>query len=173
MRMKMNIRGQFKIQQMTFMISAVFIFFIIAGIFVVSIQVKNLRSTAQVLEQNKAIGMAQNIVDSPEFSCTGKSYCIDTDKLMVLMNRTAYKGFWPVAYIRVQKVYPFPMQQADCTAGNYPNCSSYRVYDSGVQGTGSTGSYVALCRKERIEERAVDKCEIGKIIIGYKLTQNV
>jgi len=161
-----NKKGQFKIQQMTFMIAAVFIFFILAGLFVFSIQLRNLRKTAEQIEQNKAIGVAQYLVESPEFACASGSYCIDTDKMIVLMNRTAYKKFWPVAYIKVFKVYP--NATGACTLKNYPDCGRYDVFDSGFQSTSSTSSFVALCRKTK-EESVKTVCELGKIIIGYKI----
>ena len=146
---KMTKKGQFKIQQMAFMIAAVFIFFILAGMFVFSIQVKNLRKNAEQLEQNKAIGIVQYLVESPEFACASGGYCIDTDKIVVLMNRTAYKRFWPVAYIRIIKVYP--NATGTCTLKNYPDCGRYDVFDSGFPSTSSTSSFVALCRKIKEE----------------------
>ena len=45
--------GQFKIQQMVFMIAAVFIFFALAGLFVLSIQLKGTKKQAQFLEEKQ------------------------------------------------------------------------------------------------------------------------
>jgi len=162
----MTKKGQFKIQQMTFMIATVFIFFILAGLFVFSIQLRNLRKSAEQLEQNKAIGIAQYLIESPEFACSSGSYCIDTDKIIVLMNRTAYKRFWPVAYIRIVKIYPEDAKI--CTLNNYPDCGRYDVFDSGFGSTSSVSSFVALCRKEK-EENIRTVCDLGKIVIGYKV----
>jgi hypothetical protein len=165
-RKMLNKKAQFKIQQMTFMIAGVFIFFILAGLFVVSIQFSNIRKSAEALQANQAVSIAQYLVESPEFTCAAGSYCIDTDKLIVLMNRTAYKNFWPVAYIKVLKIYP--SGTGDCTLKNYPNCNLYNVMNTGIQSTSSTSSFVALCRHEN-DESIKTVCDLGKIIIGYKV----
>ncbi|MEM2933064.1 MAG: hypothetical protein QW622_02560 [Candidatus Pacearchaeota archaeon] len=164
---KINKKAQFKIQQMTFMLAAVFLFFMLAGLFLVGIQVRNLRKQAQSMRENQAIMLAQFIAESPEFRCnTGLgSYCIDTDKIIFLINRPAYKEFWPVAYIKIVKLYP--ENKEICTTSNYPNCGVFNVFESKIKGTTSVGSYVALCRKEKAEITR-DICELGRIIIGYK-----
>ena len=164
-------KGQFKIQQMTFMIAAVFLFFVIAGLFVVNIQFRNLRRQAQTLAENQAVLIAQNLAESPEFRCNIGlgSYCIDSDKLLFLMNRPAYKDFWPVAYIKVMKIYPSETSQIKCTIQNYPNCNYYEVFNSGETDTTSTASYIALCRQEK-SDKVENVCELGKIIIGYRAT---
>jgi hypothetical protein len=151
------------------MIAAVFLFFIIAGLFIVNIQFRNLKKQAGVLAENQAILLAQFLADSPEFKCNVGlgSYCIDTDKLIFLMNRPAYKNYWPVAYIKVVRIYPESTSEVFCTKENYPDCNTYGVYTSNVKDTTSTGSYVALCRKEKIED-VENVCELGKIIIGYE-----
>lgn len=162
-----NNHGQFKMQQMIFMIVAVFLFFVLAGLFVLSGQLRGIKERARALEENQAILMAQFLVSSPEFACSQGAYCIDTDKIINLMNRTAYKDFWPVAYIKVAKVYP--QNKERCTLGNYPNCGIFDVFDSGFQSSAGVGSYVALCRKDIFNGRVIDKCELGQIIIGYKV----
>jgi hypothetical protein len=85
------------------------------------------------------------------------------------MNRPAYKEFWPVAYIKVVKVYPSSTQEVACSLTSYPNCNTYNVYTSNIKDTTSTASFVALCRREKIEG-VQTFCDLGKIIIGYKAT---
>jgi len=160
--------GQFKIQQMTFMIAAVFLFFVLAGLFLLSVQFKNLRKQADVIARNQAMMVAEFLAESPEFRCGGSlgSYCIDTDKIIFMMNRESYKEFWPVAYIRVYKAYP--QNTLACTRENYPDCGFFEIFNSGASSTTSTQSFVALCRKEKAEV-VKDVCELGKFVIGYKL----
>ena len=160
-------KAQFKIQQMTFMIAAVFLFFVIAGLFLLNVQFKNLRKQAQALAENQAIMLAQFLAESPEFRCNIGlgSYCVDTDKIIFLSSKPAYKEFWPVAYVKVVKI--FPQNNATCSTKNYPNCGVFEIFKSSSASTTSTSSFVALCRKEKAEI-VENKCELGKIIIGYK-----
>lgn len=169
-KQKINNKGQFKIQQMTFMIAAVFIFFILAGLFVASIQIRNLRKTAQTLEENKAMALADFLINSPEFTCAQETSCIDTDKAIILAGRASYKDYWPVAYIKAIKVYPKTNQQVKCTTSNYPDCGEYEIFNSGFGSTSSTSSFVSLCRKESGDGSFNTICELGRIIIGYKIT---
>ena len=87
-------KAQMKIQQMAFMLMAIVLFFILAGLFWLAVYSTNLRKEATMLEQEKAVILASMLGESAEFSCGGESYCIDTDKMMVLKDRQAYKNFW-------------------------------------------------------------------------------
>jgi len=165
-----NHLGQFKVQQMTFMISAVFIFFILAGLFVASIQLRNLRKTAETLKENQAINLANFLINSPEFSCVGETSCINTDKAMVLTDKKAYQDYWPVAYIKIVKVYPETNRGVKCNKSNYPDCSEYEIFNSGFISTASVSSFVSLCRKEANPKGGfITSCDLGKIIVGYKI----
>src|SRR3989338_6652484 len=68
-------RSQFKIQQMSFMLFSVFFFFVLIGLFYVSIQYRNIRESATDLSRNRAMIMSEFISGMSEFSCG--SYCID------------------------------------------------------------------------------------------------
>ena len=81
-------RSQLKIQQMAFMLMAVFIFFILVGMFYLVFQSRNIKEQAQVAERNKAIEMANMLVNSAEFTCG--DYCVDGDRAMVLANRKCW-----------------------------------------------------------------------------------
>lgn len=160
-------KGQFKIQQMAFMLLAVFLFFILVSLFWLAIQQRNLHKEATQLEEEKTFFIADFLSGSSEFSCTGEigEYCIDTDKLIVLQEKEAYKDLWPVSFIQVRKL-DGEMDEKECNKVNYPNCNIYKVfgYDDGT----GKGSFVALCRWERISGYATKICELGKLIIGYK-----
>lgn len=162
-------KGQFKIQQMAFMLLGVVLFFGLVAMFFFSIQARNLSSMATELERNKAILMTSFISGATEFSCAGEQYCIDTDKLLVFSNNSMYKEFWPVAYIKVRKISPISTDR-ECNKANYPDCNIYNIYENKkIESSGSPiGSFVSLCRYEKVGKYPTRICDLGKMIVGYK-----
>ena len=150
------------------MLLAVFLFFLLAGMFYMLIKLKGLHSQATELEENKAVLMAGFISGSTEFACAGKEFCIDTDKLLVLKNRSVYGDLWPVSSITVRKIYP-KTQTKECTLGNYPDCNQFMIYSKKTNNTSSIASFVALCRHEKSGDYLQEICEMGKISIGYEI----
>ncbi len=169
---KMKRKGQFKIQQMAFMLVGLMIFFILVGLFWIILQRQSLYDEAIMLREREAIQIAQFMADSSEFNCQGNpGYCINTDKIMALDNVTSYDGYWPVDYVRLAQMHPAD-EEIRCTRANYPDCTVYDVYENeDVTSTSSMSSYVALCRYERVEGYATQICELGKIIIGYDMAR--
>lgn len=170
-------RSQLKIQQMAFMIMAVFIFFILAGIFFVSVSLQGMNRDVTRLEREKAITTAANLVDTAEFTC-GKSLCLDADKLIVLSSgmKDVFGNLWPVAEIKVRRLYPLASMQSiedvECTRLTYPECNVFNVYKNNeVKTAGAVSSFVALCRKENKEGFAYDKCELGQINVAYRAVE--
>ena len=158
-------KSQFKIQQMTFMIAAVILFFALAGLFYLSFQYRTIIRQATELESNKAVLIADFVSGTTEFSCSKEkgSNCIDEDRLLILGNKTFYRQLWPISYI---KVFVLNGNKEECTKINYPNCGYFNVYlNKQTNKTSSGSSFVALCRHEDTGE----KCELGKIIVGYEI----
>jgi len=168
-------KAQMKIQQMSFMLIAVFIFFALVGMVVVSVLLNNMQRDATSLKEENAMLLASRIANSPELSC-GKVYdkertnCIDLDKAMVLLkNKEKYKKFWGVASLEIIKTYPKlaqPNNEIECTPQNYPNCNLITLVNNSE--TPDRYSYVALCRKEIYKGESVNKCELGIIVVGYE-----
>mgnify|MGYP001573404596 CR=1 FL=1 len=160
-------KGQMKIQQMAFMLMAVVLFFILAGLFWISIQYVQLHKDATRAEEEKAIIAASFLGESAEFACSENlgSYCVDTDKLVVLKDKQAYKNFWPYVYIELRKTGK--EKEIECNKANYPNCNLYKILDTGKKSTREARSFVALCRKEG--ELVYTKCELGELVIGYEV----
>jgi len=161
-------KAQLKIQQMTFMLLAVIIFFIMAGLFFIVIQSKDLYKQANLDQEEKALSTIAGIADTAEFSC-GEPLCIDTDKLIVLQEKEAYEKFWPLSSLSVIKVYPSG-EIVKCTEINYPNCNLFEIYDKDVNDN-PVSTFVSLCRKEKQEGYWYNKCELGKIIGGYEIKE--
>lgn len=175
----MNSRAQMKIQQMAFVLIAVTLFFVLVGLFVLSIFLTNLREEATKLEEENAMLLATKLSESPEFSC-GNSFsgskisCIDADKLIALkQNINKYSSgndFWGVEGIKVRKLYPNSNNgEIECTEGNYPNCNSIVLFENNINhSVGSYANYVTLCRKEISEGQSYDQCDVGRLIIYPK-----
>ena len=169
----MKKKSQFKVQQTAFMLLAITLFFILVFIFWLVLQSKNLRKTATQLEEDRAVILSQFIPKSSEFSCSREidiNYCIDTDKILILENKAFYKELWPVSYIKIRKITN-ETKEVVCSKANYPNCNVFNVFKNEEADDGGTGigSFVALCRKERENNYLINKCELGKIIIGYEV----
>jgi hypothetical protein len=163
--------AQLKIQQMSFMLLAVIIFFVLVGLFYMVININNMYKTATKLNEEQAQEVASIIAGTAEFSCgEGKVDCIDYDKIMVLKNRTAYNDFWPVSSIEIYKIYP-AYNKVECNIANYDNCSIITVYDKKIANKRSYSRFVSICRRDKINDLLIEKCEIGKIVVGAKIEQ--
>jgi hypothetical protein len=162
-------RSQMKIQQTAFMLIAVTLFFVLAGIFVLSFRLSDLKKQAASLQEENALLLASKIANSPEFSCgnafgTTRTNCIDLDKVMALKDKKEYENFWKGSNIEIRKLYP-PSQE-ECSMINYPDCGIIKIAVKTNTGT-SVGNFASLCRKELVDGESIDKCEIGKILVSY------
>ena len=165
-------KGQMKIQQMAFMLMAVTLLFVVAGLFFMVVGFSGLKDSATDLRERNAMLLVTRLSNSPEFSC-GRAFdnagtnCIDADKVMVLReNSGKYEGYWgDVSNIRIEKVYP-PEGNIMCNLGNYPNCNTLEILESGSSGYFSS-NFVSLCRKASGGEEVYDKCEVAKLFVGY------
>lgn len=162
----MNKKAQFKIQQMAFMIVAVTIFFILAGMFYIAIYIQGAAREANEQRERRAFINAEIFAETPELTCG--SYCIDTDRLLVLKNRTSYNDFWPYSSIEVIRIYPKNTRK-ECTFSNYPFCDTYTILDKKIENTRKVANFVALCRKESLGGYIYRKCELGKIMLGVEI----
>ena len=170
---KMNKKAQLKIQEMLFMILAVFFFFVLAGLFAFSILYSNLYSEANQIAEERTFSSITNLAESPEFTC-GESNCVDADKVRGLIKyesqRHNYDDFRPFSSLAVVKSSGFDKtedEMLECTITNYPNCDLFVVYDKEVDNERAISSFVALCRKELENEYTYDKCEIAKLMVSY------
>jgi len=164
----LNKKAQLKINQMAFMLVAVFLFFILAGLFFLSIKYKQIAQEAEKINMEKAIEIAASVDTVPEFSCG--SLCIDADKLITFSPEKYEKEkFWQVGSIEIRKILP-DSPVTICTKQNYPNCNLFRLYETDKNIT-KISSFISLCRKEQAETGIYDKCELAKIIIGMKKTK--
>lgn len=156
--------GQMKIQQMAFMIVAVFFFFILVGLFFLSWQTKSVHEGHAELQKEQTLSSLKTLTDMSELNCDGLSNCVDADKLIV-MGGVDYSELWPVSSIEVYKIYPAFNSSIKCPA---KDCNYYYVYDSGQKNTLEYSTYVSICKKNNIGGYVYDECEIGKLVAGVK-----
>jgi len=165
-----------KIQQMAFMLITVFIFFTLIGLFIVGFKMTGLREQATNLQEENAMLLLTKLAESPEFSCgeafeNTKTNCVDLDKVMALKNNiNIYQNFWGVNNIEVRTIYPEIDVEILCDSQNYPNCNIIEVYskEGAEEGIGLS-NFVSLCRKNEENGISYDKCELGRIIVGYEI----
>jgi len=172
---KLSKRGQLRIQEMAFMIVAVFIFFVLVGLFALSIIYSNIQKQSTSIAEAQVLSSITNLASSPEFNCIGsKTNCVDADKLIVFSNNKNYQNYWPFTSLRVIKFNAFNKNEADmteCTLANYPDCDLFIVYNRNVKNEKLISSYVALCRTEYEEGYNYEKCEIAMFLAGSEVKE--
>jgi hypothetical protein len=160
--------GQFKIQQMAFMILAVFLFFVLVGLFFIRFQFSDINESFADLQKEQALSSLRIIANMPELSYSSSlDFTLDEDKLKVMSSNFSsdYEGFWPVASVKVYKVFPQFDEVVRCPAAH---CNYYEIYDSGQKSTKEYSTFVSLCKRVREGTYTYDSCEIGKLSVGVK-----
>ena len=164
--------GQMKIQQTAFMLIAITLLFIFAGIFVLSISFSNLKDAREQIDEENALSLTLSLSSYPEFSCgesfgRDRSFCIDGDKFMAIkkVSEKEYSDFWKISGIEIRKMYN--ESEILCTDMNYPNCGILRLFSDSYVGSDKS-AFVTLCHKEKFEGTFYDKCELAKIIVRFE-----
>ena len=171
-------KGQLRIQEMSFMLLAVMLFFILVGLFMVSLMSSNLKNEAGKIQEIRALSSVVNLVNSPEFNCVGgRSDCVDADKLVGLMKGSAYGSFWDFSSLEVIRLSGFDKggeEMVNCDREGYVSrydCDRFVIFDKGVKNEKKIGSFVGLCRVEYENNYAFEKCEVGKVIVGMEVVR--
>ena len=160
-------KAQMKIQQMVFMIIAVFIFFILVGLFVLNVQLRSIQGTSANLKEAESINALGAITSMTELSCSSSSnaFCLDGDKLEVMAKRKDYSQLWPIASLEVYKIHPSFSKVVPCPG---VDCNYYKVFDNGQNQTQKVSTYVSLCYQRMKDTQKYDKCEMAKVLVGVK-----
>jgi len=161
--------GQMKIQQMAFMLVAVFLFFMLVALFFLKIQLSSIKGNAEELEKEQAISSIKVIANMPEFNCGSRqNLCLDKDKLKIMSTefKESYENFWPIASI---KVYTIDSNELKKCPG--VDCNYFEVYESGQTNSKEFSTFVSVCEKLKENGYIYDKCEIGKLSVGMKINE--
>jgi len=163
-------KAQLKIQEMSFMIIGIMIFFLLVLLFWLAVSLSGLKQTAAASTRANAILLASSLSGTPEFVCAeSSSLCVDSDKLVALKNHPEYTRFWDVAGIRVEKIYPPSETRTECRVGNYPFCTTYTIVNNTLsEGYIEYSSYVSLCRREYEQGYPYQQCDLGRIVVTTK-----
>jgi len=167
----LNFNGaQMKIMEMSFMILALFLFFVMVGLFFLASATSNLKDEANLLYRQGTINTLIALSGTPEFTC-GESNCVDLDKMIVLggmVERGDYRNFWNVGSLKVMRVYPYFSGEKECSGNNYENgCNFISIKEKGATDNEVLDwTFVSICRKETKDGFVYDKCEIGRIVAG-------
>jgi len=165
-------KGQLKIQEMAFMILAVVVFFILVGLFGLSLIYGGIQEGATEQQEKLAQSMVLNLANSPEFACNSNPNCIDVDKIMALQDKMIiYKELWTkFAGIKIitQQGLMNNKNLEECNRGNLDSCDEIILFEKDV-GKEYRETFVTLCRKvESSNNMIYEKCEIGKLSIGVE-----
>jgi hypothetical protein len=168
--MGINKSAQMKVQQMSFFILAIFLFFMLVGMFFIMLQYRDVQSSAESLQKDQAISSLETISNMPELVCdTGEPFCLDFDKVLVFREyANAYADFLPVASINVYKLNPLSNKVIRCPA---ENCTYYEIYSSGQTRVQEYSTFVSICQKEENFGRSTYDCSLGKISVGVTLIE--
>jgi len=159
---------------MAFVLLAITLFFVLAGMFALMFLTSGLKNSATALEEKNALLIVTKLANSPEFSCGGaygsdRVNCVDADKVMVLSQKMdIYSEFWGLKDIEVRKVYP-EESLVICTFSNYPNCNSIKIKsstDNNISGK-YLENFVTLCKKKQENGVVYDNCDIAKLLVSY------
>ncbi len=160
-------RAQMKIQQMAFMIIAVFFFFILVGLFFLNWQFKDIHKDFEELQKREAISSIEVISNMPEFNCESRrELCLDVDKLRVMSSKN-YDLDFGVSSIKVYKVYPAFSAVKECPG---VDCNYYEVLD--LNSSKEYSGYVSLCQKNSEGGYVYEDCDIGKLVVGVAGGEN-
>ncbi len=165
-----NNKGQLKIQQMSFMLIAVTVLFVLVGIFFLAIRLSSIKQTATNLAEENAMLLVSKLANSPEFSCgnsfgSSRTSCIDFDKIIVLKDISEkYSDFWGMTKIEIRKIYP--AGNIVCDKSNYPDCGIIEILDKKINSLPAVSNFVSLCRKETDGSIIYDKCELARLLVS-------
>ena len=172
---KMIKKSQIKIQEMAFMLVAVFIFFSLVLLFGFSVSYQNIVENANRINEERTLSAITNLANSPEFSCTGsRDNCVDADKVAAILNKQNYEKFWTFSSLQIIKINAINKTEKeliDCTFANYPNCDNFLIYKKDVGNERTVSSFVSLCRKDLLNGAVYEKCEIAKFIAGTEIEE--
>ncbi|UCD20645.1 MAG: hypothetical protein JSW08_02620 [archaeon] len=152
-------KGQFKIQEMAFVLVAVVILFGLVFLFFARFELGRVQDVAEELREDRAITLTRTVASMPELRCSrsvlrvSEAACLDIDKVESFNNsaslRESYDSMWKSNYVTSIVVEEI-----------YPDKNTYYIYNRGFANE-SYFSFMPLCSE--------DKCVIARLIVGINL----
>ena len=158
-------KGQFKIQQMAFMLIALIVFFVLIALLYFTVQLRSVKNNANDVFYSQAVEITNSLKSTPEFAWTADSChsCVDFDKALALKEQRVYSGFWSTPFLKL-RILDGNIKDVECTRQNYPECNTILIVNQS-ESYRAERAYVSLCRTTN--EGA--KCSIGAISVGAKV----
>ena len=164
-----------KIMEMSFMILALFLFFVMVGLFFLATYTADLKNQVNLLYRQGTINTLAALSETPEFTC-GDGNCVDLDKMITLKGMAkepngVYRNFWSsIGTLKIVKVYPLVpgvLGEQVCTGNIDDTCNSITIKQKlTTENEILDWTFVSICKKETNDGYIYDKCEIGRIIAG-------
>ena len=155
---------------MAFVLVAMFVFFGLAALFFITVNLSGTRQAVQDLERDSARELAYQLANTPEFKWTDNSCnnCVDALKvLLVKQERAIYLPLWNLDYLSIELIYP--NKEGECTLANFPNCKTITLANNSAYYGVPANAYISLCRNEKIETGgSFEKCEIAVIKASFE-----
>ncbi len=163
-------KGQLRIQEMSFMLVAVIIFFAMVGLFGIMILRSNLQGSVDIIQEKKVLSTLNFLANSPELKCNDKNNCVDLYKLIGLMDNSNYENFWPFSSLSVVRYSGFNKSVLrNCVGDMSDDCDRIVVYDKDIVNEKKISNFVILCWTEYEDYYTYEKCEIAKIVAGREI----
>ena len=158
-------RGQFKIQQMAFMLIALVVFFVLIGLLYFTLQINSVKNNANDVLYLESIARTHALKSTPEFAWTVASChsCVDFDKALALKEQRMYAEFWQVPFLKL-RILDGSTKDVECTRTNYPKCNTVSIVNTS-ESYRAERAYVALCRTTS----EGPSCYLGTISVGAKV----
>jgi hypothetical protein len=164
-------RGQLKIQEMAFVLIAIFVFFIMVALFYFSVRSASLTKDAALCKEDRTRELVRRLASSPEFSSANCKDCLDFDKALAIKEKSnVYKKFWGLDYLRIERAYP-RSNTTECDSANYPNCAGVTIINVSSNIGITVSSFVPLCRQDSLSGEGYVRCEMGKIYASGKVVE--
>lgn len=164
-----NKKAQMKIQQMAFMLIAITIFFVLVGLFALTMSSSGLKEKKAALDEKNALLLISKLANYPELSCENayggdRIDCIDFDKAFILKSHPEYSNFLDIKNVQIKKVTS--EEEIICTQENYPDCNFLSLFKENSEGDDKS-MFVALCRKDNFQGSLYNKCELAQLIVRF------
>jgi len=160
-----SIRGQMKIQEMSFMLLALVLFFAIVGLFWLNLSSAGLKRSFAGLTEQKTISTMIRLADSPELGCGNERLCIDLDKVLAMKTNPSFERYWEIDGLVIKKIYPSSNGTLECNSGNYGRCNTFTLKQPSGESIAAS-SFVSLCSRESLSGYGYNKCEVG-LLLAY------
>ena len=164
-------KGQLQIQQLAFLVVAIFLFFIIVGLFFLNVSMGGIKASAQDLKTQKAISFLSTIPSMTEFNADCAN-CVDKDKLKAFVYFSKeYKQFFPLDSLRAIRMYPKPENFSLSDELICPSSECMILFNSTTSEITEYSIFIPVCEISKRTGVLITDCELWKLIGGVEFIE--